>query len=205
MSKTSRFALALVAFALTAPLAACGGDPAATPGDGGGQPDGGAAGSGAGGMAGSGGVSTQKLSFTKDGQPVAVDFSKWGTPAYYQKTSAGWTLAVVANEVQGTEGRYFSLLLRATDDAELAPGTYPCATRADGPKVLGQMTYSEANMTRVWKQAADAPCSITIDDIGPIDTGRLEGKFNATLKPTKGATEDVALADGVFDVKRKEY
>jgi hypothetical protein len=202
MSNTSRLASALLALALTSPLAACGGDPVADVGS---RPDSGAAGTGGGSTAGTGGGSTQKLSFLKDGAPFAVDFSKWGTPAYYQKTAAGWALAVVANEVLGTEGRYFSLMLRATDDGELGPGTYACATAPDGPKVLGEMKYSEANSARVWKQAAGAPCSITVDEIGPVDTGRLKGRFSATLQATKGATEDVVVADGVFDVKRKEY
>jgi hypothetical protein len=203
----SRLAYTLSILTL-ASLAACGGEPAGVTDDGGAAGTSGAAGTGGGagtsGAAGTGSASGQKITFTKDGAPVAVDFSQWGTPAYYQDTSAGWTLAVVANEVFGAAKRYFALQLRATDGNELALGTYPCAPDASGPKVKGQLTWAEDGMNRVWKQSADAPCSITITNIGPLG-GRLEGTFSATLAPTKGATANIVLADGVFDVVRKEY
>jgi hypothetical protein len=206
-------ALSILTLAACGGLAACGDEPSATPDDAsgvagtsGGAGTSGAAGTGApdGGAAGSGNASSQRLSFTKDGAPVAVDFGEWGTPAYYQETVAGWTLAVVANEVFGTQKRYFALNLRATDGNELALGTYPCAPDAAGPKVKGQLTWAEEGMARVWKQAADAPCSITITELGALGA-RLKGTFSATLTPTQGATANAVLADGVFDVVRKEY
>jgi hypothetical protein len=209
ISRSLALTLGLLALA---PVAACDGDPSAGPADAAGSagqgaagtsggPDGGAAGTGA---AGTGAGSSQTLSFAKDGAPVAVDFSKWGTPAYYQKTSAGWTLAVVANEVSGTAKRYVSVLVRAQDGNELAVAEYPCAADANGPKVVGQITYSEDGMNRVWKQAAGSPCKIAITEIGALGA-HLKGTFSATLKPTKGATEDVVVTNGVFDVVRKEY
>jgi hypothetical protein len=151
-----------------------------------------------------GGTSAQTIAFMKDGVPVAVDFRKWGTPSYYQKTPAGWRLAVVANEVVGSEGRYFSLGVRALDNAELAPGTYSCTPSAAGPPVIGEITYSEAGMERVWKEDAAAACSITITAIGAIG-GHLTGTFSATLKDKKGVSPDVVLSSGVFDVVRKQY
>lgn len=190
-----------------ASLAGCGGDPAESPDASGAAGTSGAGGTNSGtdgGAAGSGSASGQKIAFLKDGAPVAVDFSEWGTPAYYQETVAGWTLAVVANEVLGTGRRYFALNLRATDGKELSVGTYPCAADASGPKVKGQLTWAEDGMTRVWKQAEGAPCSITITEIGPLGA-RLRGNFSATLAPTKGASTNAILTDGVFDVVRKEY
>jgi hypothetical protein len=200
---TSKLLSATVILSTYLALAGCGGETSSEVADGGPAGRTGNA-SGAAGSPGADAASSQHLTFVKDGAPVSVDFSKWGTPAYYQETAAGWTLAVVANEVAGDQGRYFSLMLRATDGGQLALGTYPCAPAADGPKVLGQITWAEANMARVWKQAADAPCSIAIDDIGPVG-GRLQGRFSATLKAAKGGGPDVVVADGAFDVDRKEY
>lgn len=145
------------------------------------------------------------LTFMKDGAPVAVDFSRWGTPAYYQKTSGAWRLVIVANEVLGDQKRYVSLTVRANGGGMLVPGSYDCSgAKVEGAMGTGELVYSEAGMNRVWRSGAGMPCTITIEAIGEVG-GRLQGTFTGTLAASKGADAPVSLTAGLFDVTRKQF
>jgi hypothetical protein len=148
----------------------------------------------------------QALRFSKDGASVAVDFSRWGTPAYYQKGGNTVSrLVVTASEVLGAAGRFVSLDLTARDETVIGPGSYDCAKAAgDGVPVVGTITYAEDSMARVWKSVPPAACRITITEIGPVG-GRLRGTFSATLPARKGTDTAVTISDGVFDVERDDY
>jgi hypothetical protein len=148
----------------------------------------------------------QTLRFSKDGAPVAVDFTRWGTPAYYQKGGNSVSrLVVTAREVLGAAARFVSLDLTARDETRIVPGTYDCAkTAADGVAVVGTILYAEDSMVRVWKSGPGAECTITVAEIGALG-GRLVGTFSATLPARKGAQEAVTLSGGEFDVERGDY
>jgi hypothetical protein len=133
---------------------------------------------------------------------VAVDFSRWGTPAYYQN---GARLVVAANEILGDAARFFSVDLVATGDAKVTTGTYDCSkSAADGAPIAGVITYGEESMARVWKSAPGLPCTVTVTGIGAVG-GRLEGTFSATLAASKGGAAPVVISDGLFAVERGAY